>query len=552
MQIFEKPAIKRSSGNVILVGMMGSGKTTVGRLLAKQLGKIFIDSDEEIQKRTGVTIQHIFDVEGEAGFRQREAGIVQELLQRNDIVLATGGGAVLDARNRSMMRENGTVVYLKSGVHDLWQRTRHDRSRPLLQTADPRTKLHELFEQRNPLYTETADIVIHTGKQSVQILLSALQRKLNTSHSTTQALNTMQTLKVGLAERSYPIHIGSGLLSRADLILPFLAHKRAAIVSNTTVAPLYMDQLCKLLESNGVRVVPVILSDGERFKNAETLNLIYDALLSNRCERNTPLIALGGGVIGDMTGYAAATYLRGVPFIQIPTTLLSQVDSSVGGKTGINHPLGKNMIGAFYQPQLVLADIATLNTLPDQELRAGLAEVIKYGLIRDLPFLEWLESNMEKLLARDVGALQYAIARSCENKAEVVGNDERESGERALLNLGHTFGHAIENGMGYGVWLHGEAVAAGTIMAADLSQRMGWISEQDVSRIRQLFERAGLPVVAPHLSAEQYIQLMGLDKKIIDGQMRFVLLEALGRAVISSAVPAELLRATLESCSEQH
>ena len=552
MQNFNTTAVKRASGNIILVGMMGSGKTTVGRLLARQLGKTFIDSDEEILKRTGVTIQHIFDVEGEAGFRQRESGIVQELLQRNDIVLATGGGAVLDEHNRSMMRENGTVVYLKSGVHDLWQRTRHDRSRPLLQTADPRAKLHELFEQRNPLYTETADIVIHTGKQNVQVLLTALQRKLNSSQSTTQTLNTMQTLKVGLAERSYPIHIGSGLLSRVDLILHFIPHKRVAIVSNTTVAPLYMEQLSKLLESNGVKVVSIILPDGEQYKNIETLTLIYDALLTHRCERNTPLIALGGGVIGDMSGYAAATYLRGVPFIQIPTTLLSQVDSSVGGKTGINHPLGKNMIGAFYQPQLVLADITTLNTLPDQELRAGLAEVIKYGLIRDLPFLEWLEANMEKLLARDVGALQYAIARSCENKAEVVGNDERESGERALLNLGHTFGHAIENGMGYGVWLHGEAVAAGTIMAADLSQRMGWISEQDVSRIRQLFERAGLPVVAPHLGADQYLQLMGLDKKVIDGQIRFVLLKALGHAVISSAVPVELLRATLEACSEKH
>lgn len=552
MQILDTPLARRPSGNIILVGMMGSGKTTVGRLLAKQLGKTFIDSDEEILKRTGVTIQHIFDVEGEAGFRQREAGVVQELLQRNDIVLATGGGAVLDAHTRSMMREYGTVVYLKSGVHDLWQRTRHDRSRPLLQTADPRAKLHELFEQRNPLYTEAADIVMHTGKQGVQVLLSALQRRLHISHSTTQASNTMQTLKVGLAERSYPIHIGSGLLSRVDLILPFIPHRRVAIVSNTTVAPLYLAQLSQMLESNGVKVVPVVLPDGEQYKNFATLNLIYDALLTHRCERNTPLIALGGGVIGDMTGYAAATYLRGVPFIQIPTTLLSQVDSSVGGKTGINHPLGKNMIGAFYQPQLVLADIATLNTLSDQELRAGLAEVIKYGLIRDLPFLEWLETNMEKLLARDVSALQYAIARSCENKAEVVGNDERESGERALLNLGHTFGHAIENGMGYGVWLHGEAVAAGTIMAADLSRRMGWISEQDVSRIKQLFERAGLPVVAPHLDVEQYLQLMGLDKKIVDGQMRFVLLQGLGHAVISSAVPAELLRATLEACSEQH
>jgi 3-dehydroquinate synthase len=355
----------------------------------------------------------------------------------------------------------------------------------------------------------------------------------------------MQTLTVGLAERSYPIYIGSDLLGCAELLLPHLPHKRAAVVTNTTVAPLYLEPLRIMLQAHGVDVISIILPDGEQYKNAETLGLIYDALLSHRCERNTPLIALGGGVIGDMTGYAAATYLRGVPFIQIPTTLLAQVDSSVGGKTGINHPLGKNMIGAFYQPQVVLADITTLNTLKDQELRAGIAEVIKYGLIRDLPFFEWLEQNVEKLLARDADALQYAITRSCQNKAEVVAADERENGERALLNLGHTFGHAIETGMGYGTWLHGEAVAAGTMMAADLSCRLGWLSKEDVDRIRSLFERAGLPVVAPDLGVEKYLQLMGLDKKVVGGKIRFVLLKSIGRAVISGNVEPELLQQTL-------
>jgi 3-dehydroquinate synthase len=355
----------------------------------------------------------------------------------------------------------------------------------------------------------------------------------------------MQKLIVGLAERSYPIYIGSNLLGYAELLLPHVSHKRTAVVTNTTVAPLYLEPLRAMLQSHGVDMIPIILPDGEQYKNAETLGLIYDALLSNRCERNTPLIALGGGVIGDMTGYAAATYLRGVPFIQIPTTLLAQVDSSVGGKTGINHPLGKNMIGAFYQPQVVLADITTLNTLSDQELRAGIAEVIKYGLIRDLSFFEWLEQNMEKLLARDENTLQYAITRSCQNKAEVVAADERESGERALLNLGHTFGHAIETGMGYGAWLHGEAVAAGTIMAADLSCRMGWLSKEDVARIHSLFERAGLPVIAPALGVEKYLQLMGLDKKVVGGKIRFVLLKSIGCAVINGDVQPELLRQTL-------
>ncbi|MBI1174223.1 MAG: 3-dehydroquinate synthase [Sideroxydans sp.] len=356
----------------------------------------------------------------------------------------------------------------------------------------------------------------------------------------------MQTLTVGLDERSYPIHIARGLLSRAELLLPYLPQKRAAIVTNTTVAPLYLEQLQTELQDNGVSIVPIILPDGEEYKNAATLNLIYDALLAHRCERTTPLIALGGGVIGDMTGFAAATYLRGVPFIQVPTTLLSQVDSSVGGKTGINHPLGKNMVGAFYQPQVVLADVATLDTLPDRELRAGIAEVIKYGLIRDLPFFGWLEQNMGKLLARDADALQYAIARSCQNKAEVVAADERESGERALLNLGHTFGHAIENGMGYGVWLHGEAVATGAIMATDLSQRLGWLGASDVARIRSLFEQAGLSTAAPALGADRYLQLMGLDKKVVGGKMRFVLLKAIGRAVVSEA-PADLLHQTLDA-----
>lgn len=540
---------KRLSGNVILVGMMGAGKTTVGKLLAKQLGKTFIDSDEEIQRRTGVTIPHIFDVEGEAGFRSRESCVIQELLKLDNIVLATGGGAILSANNRPMMKQNGIVVYLKSSVHDLWQRTRHDHNRPLLQTENPRAKLQELHDLRDPLYIETADVVVHTGKQSVQILLEKLQHKLEGFKQMTESEKTAQTLNVGLAERSYPIHIGSGLLDNVELLLPHLPHKRAVIVSNTTVAPLYLQSLSAKLDSKGVRVQSIILPDGEQYKNSDSLSSIYDALLSARSERSTPLIALGGGVIGDITGYAAATYLRGVPFIQIPTTLLSQVDSSVGGKTGINHPLGKNMIGAFYQPGVVLADTVTLNTLPDRELRAGIAEVIKYGLIRDLPFLEWLETNMEKLLTRDTDALQYAIARSCHNKAEVVGADERESGERALLNLGHTFGHAIENGMGYGVWLHGEGVAAGTIMAADLSRRLEWLGAEDVLRVRRLFERAGLPTAGPGLGAEKYLQLMGLDKKVEHGKVRFVLLKSLGNAVITGDVPQHLLEQTLEACS---
>lgn len=543
------PLAKRASGNIVLVGMMGAGKTTVGRLLARQLGKTFIDSDEEIQKRTGVKISHIFDVEGEEGFRQRESAVIQDLIKQDNIVLATGGGAVLKPANREALQQNGVVIYLKSNLHDLWQRTRNDHTRPLLQTANPRAKLQELYEQRDPIYTAAADCIIHTGRQSVQILIARLIRKIHSYGQPTRTNDAMQTLNVGLDERSYQIHIGQNLIERAELLVQHIPYKRVTVVSNTTVAPLYLEHLTQVLTKAGISVQSIVLPDGEQYKNSASLNSIYDALLANRSERSSPLIALGGGVIGDVTGFAAATYLRGVPFIQIPTTLLAQVDSSVGGKTGINHPAGKNMVGAFYQPQVVIADVSTLNTLSDAELRAGIAEVIKYGLIRDLPFLEWLEQNMGKLLQRDAEALQYAIVRSCQNKADVVGADERESGERALLNLGHTFGHAIENAMGYGVWLHGEAVAAGTIMAVDLSWRLGWLTESDVARSKALFTQAGLPVQGPRLGAQRYAELMGLDKKVANGKVRFVLLQALGRAVITDEVPAALLEQTLESCS---
>lgn len=359
--------------------------------------------------------------------------------------------------------------------------------------------------------------------------------------------NVIQTLTVALAERSYSIHIGCGVLTRADLLIPHLKQKKAVIVSNTTVAPLYLNLLRSTLEKAGISVLPVILPDGEKYKNWETLNLIFDALLGAHCERSTTLIALGGGVIGDMGGFAAACYQRGMPFIQVPTTLLSLVDSSVGGKTAINHPLGKNMIGAFYQPKLVLADIATLDTLPDRELKAGLAEVIKYGLIRDPEFFVWLEANIEKLLVRDKEALAHAVHRSCSNKAEVVAADERETGERALLNLGHTFGHAIETGVGYGEWLHGEAIAAGTLIATELSRRLGWIDAEAVLRTERLFVRAGLPVHGAPLGAGRYIELMRHDKKVQDGKLRLVLLKEIGNAVVSDVADEAMIAAAIEA-----
>lgn len=547
---------KLGSTNIILVGMMGAGKTTIGKALASSLDKEFVDSDHEIQERTGVKIPVIFEIEGEAGFRKRESEALLELSQKRNIILATGGGAILNPENRQLLKRSGIVIYLRASVNDLYRRTRHDKNRPLLQTQNLYARLNELYVQRDALYRETAHVIIDSGKQGVRFLVQKLINKLisidfNTIMQGDQN-NIMQTITVDftpLAEkRSYPIHIGHGILQHVDLIVSCLPQKRVAIVSNSTIAPLYLEKLQTALEKQGVRTMPIILPDGETHKNWETLNIIFDALLKNHCERNTTILALGGGVVGDLTGFAAATYLRGVPFIQIPTTLLAQVDSSVGGKTGINHPLGKNMIGAFYQPLMVLADSATLNTLPDRELRAGLAEVIKYGLIRDPAFFDWLEQNMHRLLARDPVTLNEAIQRSCENKAEIVAADEKEKGIRALLNLGHTFGHAIENGMGYGVWLHGEAVAAGTVMAAELSRRMKLIGEADVLRIRKIFIQAGLPVVAPEMPAEKYLELMLLDKKVESGKTRFIVLNRIGEAVMRADITPAVLNETILAC----
>lgn len=355
----------------------------------------------------------------------------------------------------------------------------------------------------------------------------------------------MQTLHVDLGERSYPIYIGTGLLGDAALIQPHIRGKQVMVVSNETVAPLYLEPVLSSLE--GLRVKSVILPDGEQYKNLQVLNSIYDALLSQRFDRKCTLIALGGGVVGDMTGFAAATYQRGVDFVQIPTTLLAQVDSSVGGKTGVNHPLGKNMIGAFHQPRCVIADTDSLNTLDDRQLSAGLAEVIKYGLIDDPEFFAWLEGNVARLQAREPEAMAYAIARSCADKARVVAADEKEAGRRALLNLGHTFGHAIETGMGYGEWLHGEAVATGMVLAAELSAHLGWIEPAVVERIRRLIAAAGLPVEPPaSLSSERFLELMAVDKKVLDGIMRLVLMQGLGQSVISDEASSEQIRHVLD------
>jgi len=353
----------------------------------------------------------------------------------------------------------------------------------------------------------------------------------------------MERLSIELGERSYPIFIGAGLLDDATLLGAAIAARDVLVVSNEVVAPLYLARLEHGLA--GKRVASVILPDGEQHKTLATMERVLDALVECRLNRDACVVALGGGVVGDMAGFAAACYQRGVDYVQVPTTLLAQVDSSVGGKTGVNHPGGKNLIGAFHQPRAVVSDIGTLGTLPPRELRAGLAEVIKVGLVADAGFLAWIEGNLDALLGLDAAALTHAIRRSCEIKAGIVAEDEHEHGRRALLNLGHTFGHAIETAAGYGAWLHGEAVGAGMLMAADLSARLGWLGSKDVERVRSLLQRAGLPVAAPRIGAARGLELMGMDKKVLAGRIRLVLLRCLGEGVVADDYPAEALQATL-------
>ncbi|MFM9435560.1 shikimate kinase / 3-dehydroquinate synthase [Janthinobacterium sp. CG_23.3] len=537
---------------------MGAGKTTIGRILARKLGKRFVDSDHEIEARTGASIPWIFEIEGEQSFRRREAEVIRDLTMQQGIVMATGGGAVLDADSRAYLKQRGTVIYLRANVNSIMTRTSHDKSRPLLQTADPRKRIEELAVQREPLYMEVADVVIDTGRPNVQSMVQTILMQLasleceNSPNCVTQAEPSMNEqsnilLSVDLDERSYPIVIGPDLLADADLLLRHVSGGKVAIVTNTTVAPLYLARLERALAAGGKEVFSIVLPDGEEHKNWSSLMTIFDTLLARKCDRKTTLVALGGGVIGDLTGYAAASYMRGVGFVQIPTTLLAQVDSSVGGKTGINHPLGKNMIGAFYQPNVVIADTTTLETLPARQLSAGLAEVIKHGAIIDAAFFDWIEVNIGKLMARDKGALAYAIARSCEIKADVVRQDEREGGLRAILNFGHTFGHAIEAGMGYGNWLHGEAVGCGMVMAAELSRRVGHVDAATVARVRALVAAAGLPVTAPDLGTERWLELMEVDKKNEGGEIKFILLKPLGSPSIGNA-PREHVLATLAAC----
>lgn len=539
---------------------MGSGKTAVGKAVARLLRLQFIDSDAEIERRTGVDITYIFEREGEAGFRQREREIIDELTQRQRCLLSTGGGAVIAEASRAVLHERGFVVYLHTSVEEQAERTAHGHHRPLLANApNPAQRLAELMAFREPLYRGVAHAVVNTDRRKVQAVAEdvAAAYRAATASATADAVNspagelavTSQRLDVVLPGTAYPIHIGAGMLDDAAAWCSQVPTGPLLVVTNPTVAPLYLARMLAALQAAvpGRRVHTCVVPDGEQHKSLATLGLVFDALVEHRIPRDGGLVALGGGVIGDLTGFAAATWQRGVACVQVPTTLLAQVDSSVGGKTAVNHPGGKNLIGAFHQPSVVIADTATLATLPPREYAAGLAEVAKYGFIMDAPFIGWLEANASLLRARDATALAYAIRRSCECKAQLVAIDEREQGPRALLNLGHTFGHAIEAGAGYGEYLHGEAVAIGTVMAAGLSHRLGWLSAADVQRLRGLLEMLGLPVTAPRLGVDRTLELMRLDKKVLKGQLRLVLLRQLGEGVVTADYPEEALLAELQA-----
>ncbi|WP_322995906.1 3-dehydroquinate synthase [Castellaniella sp.] len=510
---------------IFLVGMMGVGKTTIGRQLAAALGRQFADLDHAIEARCGVPVATIFDIEGEAGFRRRETALLDECTRISGLVLATGGGAILAPENRAMLRARGYVVYLYAGVDELYQRVARDRNRPLLQTEDPRQRIADLLAQREPLYDSVADIRQDTASQPINQVL----RNLIASLPSTATPRRMHTVQVSTPGGQYPIHIGRGRLDALDTSVPADA-TALAVITNTTVAALYGDRVRAVLAKTGKPIHCVSLPDGEQFKTWDSLNQIFDALLGAALDRKVVLIALGGGVVGDMAGFAAACYMRGVRFIQVPTTLLAQVDSSVGGKTAINHPLGKNMIGAFYQPQAVEIDPQVLATLPAREISAGLAEVIKYGMIADADFFAWCESHVQALRALDEDAIAYAVRRSCELKAWVVSQDERESGIRAILNFGHTFGHAIESGLGYGQWLHGEAVGCGMVLAAQLSVQVCGLDPAVAQRIRALVQAIGCPVQAPDLGMDRWFDLMRVDKKTEGRHIRYILLPGLGQA----------------------
>ncbi|HQT46249.1 MAG: 3-dehydroquinate synthase [Acidocella sp. 20-63-7] len=528
--------------SIVLVGLMGAGKTAIGKRLAAQLGLPFFDADQEIERAAGITIAEIFAKHGETYFRAGEKRVIQRLLSNGRIVLATGGGAFMDPETRANIRERAISVWLRCSLPILLQRVQGRTHRPLLNVGDPAEILQRLLNERGPLYAQ-ADITVEGSEDPPNVTTSNVLDAL-------AAYTSPRRVEVKLSQSRYEVLVGDNLLVRAGtLIAPVLPQPRCVIITDETVAALHLPTLQNSLTEAGISHSVLTVPPGEPSKNLQTWQKLVDSLLTQKVDRHTTIIALGGGVVGDLAGFTAAATLRGLPFIQIPTTLLSQVDSSVGGKTGINAPQGKNLIGAFHQPNLVIADTGVLASLPLRERRSGYAEIVKAALIADAPFYEWCETHAETMLNGNFSLMAEAVQRAVHFKAEVVGDDERETkpnNGRALLNLGHTFAHTLEAETGYGKGLlHGEAVAIGLVLATHLSAALDLCPQEDTSRVAAHLQSVGLPTQIVGLPTENLLGHMKQDKKMRNGKLTFVLTRGIGQAFTSSDVPEEAVRATL-------
>lgn len=539
--------------NIVLTGFMGAGKTEVGKRLAKLLKMNFVDTDTAIEAAVGMKIPDIFQKHGEEHFRSEEAAVIRKAADNNRCVIATGGGVVLNPVNIKVLREKGVIILLTARPSVIAERVKKTGSRPLLQVDNLKGHIRELLSERAPYYQD-CDYRIDTSELSIEQVVERIISLLEENQELGEA-DTLQTLWVDLKERGYSIKIGAGNLEYLGECIaalePLQNVQSVLLVTNERVGPLYGKQVLGSLKQAGFTPLYYQLPDGEEYKSLESAEQLYTTAIENGLDRQSVVVALGGGVVGDLAGFVAATYMRGISLIQVPTTLLAQVDSSVGGKVAVNHPLGKNMIGSFYQPQLVFIDVQVLNTLDPGEVRAGLAEVIKYGVIQDGDFFSYLEEHLEQILNLDQGVLSYIIKKSCSIKAKVVEKDERESGVRAFLNFGHTIGHALEALTSYRVYRHGEAVAAGMVAAANIAVGRGLLKEEDKNRLEKLLNRAGLPTAVP-IAAADIINILPRDKKARHGRPRFVLPLAMGSVKLFEDVEDNEIRAALNRCCAEN